>query len=88
MSNTLNHLDNNVLILAGGLGTRLKSILPDAPKALAKINGQPFLKILTQRNLVRFAETRYGPFGTASLDARDGSDTGGARQQQCFGKAN
>jgi NDP-sugar pyrophosphorylase family protein len=31
------------LILAGGLGTRLRSLIPDQPKALAPIHGRPFL---------------------------------------------
>jgi len=33
----------DVIILAGGLGTRLKGIIPDLPKALSPINGRPFL---------------------------------------------
>lgn len=31
------------IILAGGLGTRLKSTVPDLPKCMAPINGRPFL---------------------------------------------
>lgn len=34
------------IILAGGLGTRLKNILPDIPKPLAPVNGKPFLSYL------------------------------------------
>ena len=34
------------IVLAGGLGTRLKSVVPNIPKSLAQINGVPFLKIL------------------------------------------
>ena len=34
------------IILAGGMGTRLRSIIPDLPKPLAPINGRPFLEIL------------------------------------------
>ncbi|MDR0790651.1 MAG: nucleotidyltransferase family protein [Bacteroidales bacterium] len=34
------------LILAGGLGTRLKNVVKDLPKPLAPINGVPFLSIL------------------------------------------
>lgn len=35
-----------VLILAGGLGTRLRSTLGDLPKPLAPINNKPFLEYL------------------------------------------
>lgn len=34
------------VILAGGLGTRLRSVLPDRPKVLAEIHGRPFLAYL------------------------------------------
>lgn len=34
------------IILAGGLGTRLREILPDTPKPMAPIVGRPFLEIL------------------------------------------
>lgn len=34
------------IILAGGLGTRLSSKLPDLPKAMAPIRGRPFLALL------------------------------------------
>ncbi len=34
------------IILAGGLGTRLKSVVADLPKPMAPINGRPFLAIL------------------------------------------
>ena len=37
-----------LVILAGGFGTRLKSVLNGLPKPLADINGQPFLKLLFQ----------------------------------------
>jgi D-glycero-alpha-D-manno-heptose 1-phosphate guanylyltransferase len=32
-----------VIILAGGLGTRLRSALPDLPKCMAPVNGKPFI---------------------------------------------
>lgn len=32
-----------VLILAGGLGTRLRSVVSDRPKPMADVNGKPFL---------------------------------------------
>lgn len=31
------------IILAGGLGTRLRSAVPDLPKCMAPVNGQPFV---------------------------------------------
>lgn len=34
------------IVLAGGLGTRLRQVLPDAPKPMAPIAGRPFLEIL------------------------------------------
>jgi NDP-sugar pyrophosphorylase family protein len=33
-------------VLAGGFGTRLRSVLPDRPKVLAEIRGRPFLAYL------------------------------------------
>lgn len=35
----------NLLVLSGGYGTRLKSVLKNVPKALAPINGIPFLEL-------------------------------------------
>ncbi len=36
----------SVLILVGGMGTRLRSVVADRPKALAQINNRPFLSYL------------------------------------------
>ena len=36
----------NAVILAGGLGTRLRSVVQDRPKVLAEIAGRPFLTYL------------------------------------------
>ncbi len=33
----------NLLVLAGGFGKRLQSVVPEVPKPLAPVNGQPFL---------------------------------------------
>lgn len=46
-------LRERALILAGGLGTRLRSLLPDRPKVLAPIAGRPFLDILVDQLLAR-----------------------------------
>ena len=43
MTNPLSNIP--VLVLAGGLGTRLRSVVADKPKALAPIMGKPFLEI-------------------------------------------
>ena len=37
-----------LLLLAGGLGTRLRSEIPDLPKVLAPINGIPFLHYIIE----------------------------------------
>jgi NDP-sugar pyrophosphorylase family protein len=38
----------DILVLAGGLGTRVRSVLGDTPKLLAPIGGRPFLSYLLQ----------------------------------------
>ena len=46
------------IILAGGLGTRLQSVVSDVPKCMAPINGVPFLKFiiddLKKQGITRF----------------------------------
>ena len=37
---------NSAIILAGGFGTRLKKVVSDVPKPMAKINKEPFLSLL------------------------------------------
>lgn len=40
-------IDNTtIVVLAGGLGTRLRSVVSDRPKVIAKINGEPFIMYL------------------------------------------
>ncbi|HEY5391656.1 MAG TPA: NTP transferase domain-containing protein, partial [Hanamia sp.] len=36
-----------VIVLAGGLGTRLRSVVSDVPKCMAPVAGKPFLHYLT-----------------------------------------
>ena len=43
--------DITVAILAGGLGTRLRSVVPDKPKALAEVCGRPFIVFLLDQLL-------------------------------------
>ena len=39
------------IILAGGLGTRLKEAVPDLPKCMAPVNGRPFIAYVTDQLL-------------------------------------
>jgi D-glycero-alpha-D-manno-heptose 1-phosphate guanylyltransferase len=41
------------IILAGGFGSRLKSVVPDLPKPMAPVNGKPFLQILLETLAVK-----------------------------------
>ena len=40
-----------LLILAGGFGTRLRTVVSDVPKPLAPVCGQPFLKYLVKNSI-------------------------------------
>jgi len=45
------------IVLAGGVGTRLRAVVPDVPKPMAPVAGRPFLELLL-RNLSRQGVTR------------------------------
>ncbi len=47
----------DVVILAGGLGTRLQSVVSDRPKVLAEVKGRPFLDYLLQQ-LEKFRQVK------------------------------
>lgn len=49
--------DVDAVILAGGLGTRLRTVLSDRPKVLAEVGGRPFLDIVIE-NLLRVGVRR------------------------------
>jgi D-glycero-alpha-D-manno-heptose 1-phosphate guanylyltransferase len=74
--------DTTVMVLAGGLGTRLRDSVPDLPKALAPVAGRPFLArlleqieqtgyrrvILCTGHLASQIESRFGTrFGSIEL---------------------
>ena len=40
--------DCDVIVLCGGLGTRLQSVLRDRPKPMADIHGHPFLSLIVE----------------------------------------
>lgn len=44
--------DAMAVILAGGLGTRLRSVVSDRPKPMADVGGKPFIEYLVQRLLL------------------------------------
>ena len=43
-----NKRDMEAVILAGGMGTRLRSVIKDVPKPMAPVNGKPFLFFVLQ----------------------------------------
>jgi D-glycero-alpha-D-manno-heptose 1-phosphate guanylyltransferase len=45
------------IVLAGGLGTRLRGVLPDLPKPMAPVGGRPFLSIILDQLLGAGFET-------------------------------
>jgi len=46
-----------VIVLAGGMGTRLRELVKDVPKPMAPINGKPFLVYLTNW-IIKFPVTK------------------------------
>jgi len=38
-------ITKEAIVLAGGLGTRMQSVLPDTPKSMALINDAPFFTL-------------------------------------------
>jgi D-glycero-alpha-D-manno-heptose 1-phosphate guanylyltransferase len=46
MGSDISFPDVTAMILAGGLGTRLKSVVADRPKVLATVRGRPFMAYL------------------------------------------
>jgi D-glycero-alpha-D-manno-heptose 1-phosphate guanylyltransferase len=47
-----------VVILAGGLGTRLQSIVKDIPKPMVDINGVPFIELL-MLNIIKYGAKEF-----------------------------
>jgi NDP-sugar pyrophosphorylase family protein len=43
------HVTSEALILAGGLGTRLRAVVADRPKPLAQVAGRPFIAFLFEQ---------------------------------------
>ena len=50
-----------LLVLAGGFGTRLSSVVSDVPKALAPVNGVPFLRLQLENWLKQGLRECFSP---------------------------
>jgi NDP-sugar pyrophosphorylase family protein len=48
MGDSFKATDLDFVILCGGLGTRLRTVVNDRPKPMAEVNGRPFLDILME----------------------------------------
>lgn len=82
-------------VLAGGLGLRLRSVVPDGPKVLAPVGGRPFLDYvlaLLARNGVRRVTVCTG-YGSDAVEAfcgdgsRWGLDLSHSREERPLGTA-
>ena len=51
-------ITNQIVIIAGGSGTRMRPLIGDLPKCLVKING----KTLLERNIAKFAAQGFNHF--------------------------
>lgn len=59
------------IILAGGLGTRLRSAVPDLPKCMAPVNGYPFLKYVIDHLVLQGIEHFVFSLGYRHEDVSD-----------------
>jgi len=68
----------DVIVLAGGLGTRLKGTVPDLPKALSPIRGRPFLDYvldaLEESNVVKNVVLAVGHMADQIVERYTGRD--------------
>ncbi len=58
-------METTALLLAGGLGTRLRSVVSDRPKVLAEVAGRPFLAYILDQ--VQSAGIRHAVISTGYL---------------------
>ncbi|MBM4085930.1 MAG: galactokinase, partial [Planctomycetes bacterium] len=63
-------------LLAGGLGTRLRTVLPHRPKALAQVRGRPFLACLLDQ--LAAAGVRHAVLCTGHLGEQVQAEVGNA----------
>ena len=72
---------NDVIILAGGLGTRLRHVVSDTQKTMAPVNGRPFLSYIADGLIEKGAEKIVFAVSYHSEQIKDffGNDHKGAR---------
>ena len=63
------------VILAGGLGTRLRSVVPDRPKVLAEVGRRPFLEYLLDQLVLEGVKSVVLCTGYLGDQVRDRLDT-------------
>ncbi|WKZ57787.1 MAG: nucleotidyltransferase family protein [Bdellovibrionota bacterium] len=68
--------DISAVILAGGLGTRLRSVVQDKPKVLAEVAGRPFISYLLHQ--ISSAEIRHCVLCTGYLSEQVRASFGSA----------
>ena len=61
----------SAVILAGGLGTRLRPVMPDHPKVLAPVNGRPFITFLLDQLMAAGLDKIILCTGYKAGDVRD-----------------
>ncbi|HVP83450.1 MAG TPA: nucleotidyltransferase family protein [Rhizomicrobium sp.] len=86
--------ETDVMVLVGGLGTRLQSVVSDRPKALASINGRPFLHYLIRqiedagfRRVVLCTGFRGAQIEEALASSPDGLEFAFSREETPLGTA-
>ena len=47
--NQVKNTDTKAVLLVGGLGTRLRTVIPSTPKPLARVGNRPFLELLIRQ---------------------------------------
>lgn len=79
MSSRSDFGQTTALVLAGGLGTRLSSVVADRPKALAPVRGRPFLSYLLDQ--IRAAGVRRAVLCTGHLGDQIEAAFGGSYRE-------
>lgn len=66
------------VLLAGGLGTRLRSVVSDRPKPMALVDGKPFMEYVIMQLKNTGSARLFSPWGTRAAWWRSILRTGGS----------